>query len=205
VFSSLLDDAFQDRLAQTMWRWVRPGGGVLWYDFTFDNPRNPDVRGIPVRRIRQLFSEGSLRVRRITLAPPLARSVCRIHSALYVIERLRVAALTRPRLDFHANTEQTAAPVSATGDRNLGHYCRYSKGSWKHVARAKGCREVVTMDANVAALFRWWMNARVPKKTEQSEHQIAICDSLVVPISSRVERWFESSFGQAIVAVLGRQ
>jgi SAM-dependent methyltransferase len=83
VFSSLLDDAFQDRLAQAMWRWVRPGGGVLWYDFTFDNPRNPDVRGVPVSRIRQLFPEGSLRVRRITLAPPLARSVCRIHSALY--------------------------------------------------------------------------------------------------------------------------
>ncbi len=39
VFSSLLDDAFQQRLAETMWRWVRPGGGVLWYDFTVDNPK----------------------------------------------------------------------------------------------------------------------------------------------------------------------
>src|SRR5262247_142314 len=55
VFSSLLDAPFQWRLAQTMWRWVRPGGGVLWYDFTVDNPRNPDVRGVPVSRIHELF------------------------------------------------------------------------------------------------------------------------------------------------------
>lgn len=27
VFSSLLDDHFQQRLASAMWRWVRPGGG----------------------------------------------------------------------------------------------------------------------------------------------------------------------------------
>src|SRR5512139_3268436 len=47
VFSSLLDDAFQRRLADAMWRWVRPGGGVWWNDFTRDNPRNPDVRGVP--------------------------------------------------------------------------------------------------------------------------------------------------------------
>src|SRR3990167_9533297 len=45
VFSSLLDDAFQQRLADGMWAAVKPGGGVLWYDFTFDNPRNADVRG----------------------------------------------------------------------------------------------------------------------------------------------------------------
>jgi hypothetical protein len=83
VFSSLLDDAFQHQLADTMWRWVRPGGGVLWYDFTVDNPRNPDVRGVPVKRIRQLFPDGRIQVRRLTLAPPLARAVTRVHPALY--------------------------------------------------------------------------------------------------------------------------
>ena len=30
-----------------MWAAVKPGGGVLWYDFTVDNPRNADVRGVP--------------------------------------------------------------------------------------------------------------------------------------------------------------
>ena len=85
VFSSLLDDAFQQRLADTMWRWVRPGGGVLWYDFTVDNPRNPDVRGVPLARVRALFPAGRLRAERLTLAPPVARAVARVHPALYTL------------------------------------------------------------------------------------------------------------------------
>jgi SAM-dependent methyltransferase len=83
VFSSLLDDAFQQRLAAAMWRWVHPGGGVLWYDFTVDNPRNADVRGVPLARVRALFAEGNVQARRITLAPPIARAVTRVHPALY--------------------------------------------------------------------------------------------------------------------------
>jgi SAM-dependent methyltransferase len=83
VFSSLLDDAFQQQMAAAMWQWVRPGGGVLWYDFTVDNPRNPDVRGVSVRRIRQLFPAATIRAQRVTLAPPLARAVTRIDHRLY--------------------------------------------------------------------------------------------------------------------------
>ena len=85
VFSSLLDDAFQQRLADAMWRWVKPGGGVLWYDFTVNNPRNPDVRGVPLRRVRELFPRGELQSRRITLAPPIARAVTRVHPSLYTL------------------------------------------------------------------------------------------------------------------------
>ena len=85
VFSSLLDDAFQQRLAAAMWRWVQPGGGVLWYDFTVDNPRNADVRGVPLARVRALFPEGRVQARRVTLAPPIARAVTRVHPALYTL------------------------------------------------------------------------------------------------------------------------
>ncbi len=85
VFSSLLDAPFQWRLAQTMWRWVRPGGGVLWYDFTVDNPANPDVRGVPVSRIRELFPDGRVQYQRVTLAPPIARRVCALHPSLYPV------------------------------------------------------------------------------------------------------------------------
>jgi SAM-dependent methyltransferase len=85
VFSSLLDDAFQQRLADAMWRWVRPGGGVLWYDFTVDNPRNPDVRGVPLARIRTLFPAGRVQAQRVTLAPPIARAATRVHPALYTL------------------------------------------------------------------------------------------------------------------------
>jgi SAM-dependent methyltransferase len=85
VFSSLLDDAFQQRLADTMWAAVKPGGGVLWYDFTFNNPRNPDVRGVPLARVRQLFPQAQMQARRVTLAPPIARAVTRIHPDLYTV------------------------------------------------------------------------------------------------------------------------
>ena len=85
VFSSLLDDAFQQRLAAAMWRWVKPGGGVLWYDFTVDNPLNADVRGVPLARLRTLFPEGRVQAQRITLAPPIARAVTRLHPSLYTL------------------------------------------------------------------------------------------------------------------------
>lgn len=80
VFTSILDDDMHRQLADNMWRWVRPGGGVLWYDFTYDNPSNPDVRGVGLRRIRELFPEAEIDARRVTLAPPLAR---RIPASLY--------------------------------------------------------------------------------------------------------------------------
>ena len=83
VFSSLLDDAFQQRLADVMWRAVKPGGGVLWYDFTVNNPRNPDVRGVPLARIRELFPNAGMLPCRVTLAPPIARVVCKVHPILY--------------------------------------------------------------------------------------------------------------------------
>ena len=82
VFSSLLDDGFQQRLAGAMWRWLKPGGAVLWYDFVVDNPRNPDVRGVPLARVQALFPQAALDARRVTLAPPLARAAARVHPGL---------------------------------------------------------------------------------------------------------------------------
>ena len=85
VFSSLLDGATRSALAAAMWRWLAPGGAVLWYDFTLDNPRNPDVRGVPLRAVRALFPQARIMSRRVTLAPPLARTVCRVHPRLYPV------------------------------------------------------------------------------------------------------------------------
>lgn len=73
LFSSLLDTSFRTALAQQMWQWVAPGGGVLVYDFVFNNPRNPDVQGVPLAEVRRLFPQARLHSRRITLAPPVAR------------------------------------------------------------------------------------------------------------------------------------
>ena len=85
VFSSILSDGVQQQLAAAMWRWLKPGGAVLWYDFIVDNPRNSDVRGVPLSRVRELFPQGRLRAQRLTLAPPIARAVCRLHPAAYTV------------------------------------------------------------------------------------------------------------------------
>jgi SAM-dependent methyltransferase len=73
VFSSLLDPAYRQQFARTLWRWVAPGGGVLVYDFVVNNPHNPDVRKVPPAELRTLFPDARLHALRLTLAPPLAR------------------------------------------------------------------------------------------------------------------------------------
>lgn len=103
VFSSILDDAFQQRLADRIWSWLRPGGAVLWYDFAFDNPRNPDVRGVPLARLQALFPAALIDSRRVTLAPPIARRVVRLHprawavcNALPLLRSHRLAWVAKP-------------------------------------------------------------------------------------------------------------
>jgi len=73
VFSSILDVDTRRRIASEMDRVLRPGKAIVWYDLAYDNPRNPDVRGVKPRHIRGLFPDYELRLRPITLAPPLAR------------------------------------------------------------------------------------------------------------------------------------
>lgn len=85
VFSSILNADFQMQLARRMWEFVKPGGLILWYDFTYNNPRNPDVRGVTVSRIRELFPASSLHRQKVTLAPPVSRRVTRLHPMLYTV------------------------------------------------------------------------------------------------------------------------
>jgi ubiquinone/menaquinone biosynthesis C-methylase UbiE len=72
VFTSVLDDGLRRRMAREMWRVLRPGGAVLWYDFRFQG-RNRAVRAIHPREARALFPEGEFLERRVTLAPPISR------------------------------------------------------------------------------------------------------------------------------------
>ncbi len=85
VFTSLLDDALQQRLAARIWDWLRPSGAVVWYDFSFDNPANTHVRGVPMSRVRALFPQAKIEARRVTLAPPIGRRVAALHPALWTL------------------------------------------------------------------------------------------------------------------------
>ena len=83
LFTSILNDEVKRAIAAEMTRVLAPGGRILWYDFSFNNPKNPDVRGIGKREIRALFPGLEMKTKRVTLAPPLGRIVAPFSVVLY--------------------------------------------------------------------------------------------------------------------------
>ena len=83
VFTSILDEDMKIQIAREMLRMLRPGGMIMWYDFTVDNPWNPDVRGIPKRAIVRLFPGCRFEFERLTLAPPIGRRIAPVSPFLY--------------------------------------------------------------------------------------------------------------------------
>lgn len=77
VFTSVLDAVLKGRIAQEMWRVLRPGGAVLWYDFHFQGFFNRAVRAIGWREVRALFPHGRMIRRTVTLATPITRRLAR--------------------------------------------------------------------------------------------------------------------------------
>ena len=86
-------------------------------------------------------------------------------------------------------------------DLNLGHYRRYSKEPFAKLAGSLGFRSKMKY-MNMVGCLGWWMNAKVLKKTEQSEDQIRFFDAAIVPVLSRLEAAIPPPFGQSIFAVL---
>lgn len=83
VFSSVLEARMARNLADELSRVLEPGGALLWYDFRYDNPSNPHVRGITAEEIRHLFPGWQIDLERTTLLPPLARRLGPLTPILY--------------------------------------------------------------------------------------------------------------------------
>ena len=83
LFTSVLNPAMRLKIAHEIDRVLAPGGRLLWYDFAFNNPANPDVCGIRLGEVRELFPGFSIEARRITLAPPLGRAIGRVGPTVY--------------------------------------------------------------------------------------------------------------------------
>lgn len=77
VFTSILDARMKMRIASEMSRVVKPAGLIMWYDYRVSNPGNPDARGIGRREIADLFLGADVRLKAVTLAPPLTRALAR--------------------------------------------------------------------------------------------------------------------------------
>jgi ubiquinone/menaquinone biosynthesis C-methylase UbiE len=75
VLSSILKPEVRRLVASEITRVLMPGGALLWYDFAYNSPRNPQVRKVDRRELCVLFPQLRGSIRSITLAPPLARLV----------------------------------------------------------------------------------------------------------------------------------
>jgi ubiquinone/menaquinone biosynthesis C-methylase UbiE len=75
VFTSVLDPITKKEMAAEMCRVLKRDGLILWYDYHMNNPHNPDVRGVKLHEIQKLFPQYETRIKRITLAPPIARQI----------------------------------------------------------------------------------------------------------------------------------
>ena len=97
LFTSVLDGSVRRLIAEEIERVLAPGGALLWYDFAYNNPRNPNVRGIKRAELTSLFSKLRGPIRKVTLAPPLARLIVprskSLGSALESIPLLRTHLL----------------------------------------------------------------------------------------------------------------
>lgn len=85
LFTSVLESGVKRQIACEINRVLVPGGRLLWYDFAFNNPSSPDVRGIRLAEVRRLFPGFSMTSRRITLAPPLGRAIGRLGPTIYFL------------------------------------------------------------------------------------------------------------------------
>jgi ubiquinone/menaquinone biosynthesis C-methylase UbiE len=76
VLTSILDPAMRRAVAGEMARVLRPGGAVVSYDFRFVRDRQ-NTRPLRAAELQALFPRFSIDVRRVTLVPPLARTLAR--------------------------------------------------------------------------------------------------------------------------------
>ena len=87
-------------------------------------------------------------------------------------------------------------------DRNMGHFRRYSKRSWRALAERSGFRVSEARYFNFIGFFAWWANTRLLRLRELSPAQIDWFDRLAVPLESRIERWIAPPLGQSIFSAL---
>ncbi|HPO91639.1 MAG TPA: class I SAM-dependent methyltransferase [Victivallales bacterium] len=75
VFTSVTDSEKKKKIAGEMKRVCKEGGIILWYDFKYNNPSNPNVRGVGRSEIKELFAPWRCEFQSVTLAPLIARKV----------------------------------------------------------------------------------------------------------------------------------
>ncbi len=91
-------------VADEITRVLAPGGALLWYDCSVNNPRNANIRKVGRKHLIQLFPKLSGKIKTVTLAPPLARFVAprnwtlaTLLGSLPLLRTHLLAVLVKPR------------------------------------------------------------------------------------------------------------
>ena len=90
VFTSILNKQFRIQLADKMWKLLNDKGIILWYDFTYDNPANKNVKKVGKKEIKKLFPAGTkYEFYKVTLAPPIGRRLGHLYTFINKFKFLR--------------------------------------------------------------------------------------------------------------------
>lgn len=108
VFTSVLDPKIRQAMASEIHRVLRAGGYFIWYDFAYSNYKNRYVRGIARREIRTLLNGFQIRLQRVTLAPPIGRTVAKASVLCYRL----LAAIPFLRTHYLCFAQKPQAPLA---------------------------------------------------------------------------------------------
>lgn len=91
VFTSIMDTRMKKAIAAEMVRVLKLDGTIIWHDYRFDNPFNPNVKGIGKREIEDLFQGCQFDFKLISLNPFIARPLTRFSWRLCeVLEKIPI-------------------------------------------------------------------------------------------------------------------
>jgi ubiquinone/menaquinone biosynthesis C-methylase UbiE len=89
MFTSIVEDGMKRSIAMEMLRVLKPHGIILWYDYFIRKPTNIDVKGIDKREIKELFPNCAFDFKKVTLAPPIARTIAPYSFLMcYLLEKI---------------------------------------------------------------------------------------------------------------------
>lgn len=90
VFTSVLDEEVRQQMAHEMLRVMKKDGLIIWYDFFFANPWNPDVRAVRKAEIKQLFPRCLVELERVSLILPVVKRLAPLSWwGCYLLSKLR--------------------------------------------------------------------------------------------------------------------
>lgn len=75
VFSSVENVKMREKIVERINYLLKPNGLIIWYDFRYNNPKNPNVQGVTKKEISDLFKLYDISLKKITTIPLLQRKL----------------------------------------------------------------------------------------------------------------------------------